>query len=760
MSGTSGGASGGDMRAMILRVAGTVGIFWALGAGCGTALGAARAHSPSETVAADTDGRAYLLANGGAASGRAANDGLICEESTATRREITRVMVHGRDTEAARRQEVAGLDAWIAKHPDDVFARLERLDQNAKQTERDAAIAEYKELLDRHPNDPAFEFLYAVTLVDTRTAEALERLKKIPADARIMPEVYLELEWIYRWGKFEDRSEGRKQLIAYRDACPNSLTRWQGVPMRDYATAELATKYAAQMRSRLKGERDVAWLTAWNTVWTLDFIGTPPEKQDELRTRIDEEVRQLRASIRSDEIEWLGTVKAGFHYADDKNSEREVADLIVSKYPESWNAEEIANVRWSKEHPFPKADAPAAEKYEFYRAVYERAKQRVKKEPTNSEFMWAQVTAMRQLYKLRTSLPAEKQASIEESLPVAELVDVGERLRTSLQGDVAWMSNPPGQFDIAEAYLDRGVRVDEVPQLIEEGRAAAERYRAYEGSDRTTEEVTKMYSDANAMRVLSGANLLVDAARQSGRPEMAKAAMEEMESLNYEKSEEPNIWKVKGKWAEVNGHKLDAMFMYRAAIDSRPKGFQMPPGDVDEVKESYARLWKELGGSDEGRQAWLTGVANAQVAGDARWEKASKDLPAWSLTDLQGKTWKLVDFKGKAMLINVWATWCGPCQAEHPYLQKFYELVKDRSDIQVVTFNIDDSAADVGPYMKDKHYTFPVLLAKDFVNDLLPLVSVPQNWVVDQESKWKWSEVGFNWEGNFDKEWMEKLGVK
>src|SRR5580692_4629226 len=152
MSGTSGGASGGDMRAMILRVAGTVGIFWALGAGCGTALGAARAHSPSETVAADTDGRAYLLANGGAASGRAANDGLICEESTATRREITRVMVHGRDTEAARRQEVAGLDAWIAKHPDDVFARLERLDQNAKQTERDAAIAEYKELLDRHPN--------------------------------------------------------------------------------------------------------------------------------------------------------------------------------------------------------------------------------------------------------------------------------------------------------------------------------------------------------------------------------------------------------------------------------------------------------------------------------------------------------------------------------------------------------------------------------------------------------------------------------
>src|SRR5580704_8388127 len=395
MSGTSGGASGGDMRAMILRVAGTVGIFWALGAGCGTALGAARAHSPSETVAADTDGRAYLLANGGAASGGAAsggaasggaaNDALICEESTATRREIMRVFGHGPDTEAAHRQQAVDLDAWIAKHPDDIFARLERLDWNFKRAERDAAITQYKELLDRHPNDPTYEFLYAVTLVDTRTAEALERLKKIPADAPIMPLVHLELEWIYRWGKFGDRNERKAQLVAYREACPSSLTRWQGIPMRDLATPELATKYAAQMRSRLQGERDVAWLNAWSTVWALDFIATPPEKQNALRGRIDEEVRQLRGSIRSDNLHWLVTMKEGFKDADDKSSEREIGDLIVSKYPESWSAEEIVNERWAKEHPYPKPDAPAAEKYEFYRAVYQRSKERVKKDPTNSE---------------------------------------------------------------------------------------------------------------------------------------------------------------------------------------------------------------------------------------------------------------------------------------------------------------------------------------------------------------------------------------
>ena len=530
------------------------------------------------------------------------------------------------------------------------------------------------------------------------------------------------------------------------------------------------------MRSRLAGERDVAWLTAWNTVWALDFIGTPPEKQDALRKRIDEEVRHLRGSIRSDELDWLYTLKEGFHYADDKDSEREVSDLIVSKYPQSWNAEQIANDRWFKEHPYPKKDAPVEEKYEFYRAMLERSKERLKQDPTNSEFMWSEFAAMRQLYKFRTSLPAEQQKSVEAAVPVTELVDAGERFRRrmpfrdqrrhfvhsriTLQGDVNWLSNPPAQFDIAEAYLDRHVRVDEVPALVAEGHATAKKYEAYTESDRYEEDMTKAFQDAQSLRVLLGANVLLDAARQSGKPEMAKAAVEEVESLKYEKVNDPTVWKVKAKWAEVNGRKLDAMFLYRAAIDSRPKGYQTPPGDVDEVQESYARLWKDLGGSDDGRQAWLTGVANAEVANDARWEKAKKDLPEWVLTDLQGKTWKLVDFKGKAVLINVWATWCGPCRTEHPYLQKFYDLVKDRGDVQLVTFNIDESAADVAPYMKENHYTFPVLLAKDFVNDLLPLVSVPQNWVVDRESKWKWSEVGFDWQGNFDKEWLEKLGVE
>src|SRR4029077_13962138 len=95
------------------------------------------------------------------------------------------------------------------------------------------------------------------------------------------------------------------------------------------------------------------------------------------------------------------------------------------------------------------------------------------------------------------------------------------------------------------------------------------------------------------------------------------------------------------------------------------------------------------------------------------------------------------------LLINVWATWCDPCRAEHPYLQKLYEKEKDRTDVQILTFTIDDEIGAVEPYIKDNKYTFPVLFARDLVKDLVPGVGIPQNWIVDANGKWLSTGPGF-----------------
>ena len=86
-----------------------------------------------------------------------------------------------------------------------------------------------------------------------------------------------------------------------------------------------------------------------------------------------------------------------------------------------------------------------------------------------------------------------------------------------------------------------------------------------------------------------------------------------------------------------------------------------------------------------------------------------------------------------------------PCRAELPKLQKLYEKVKDRSDLQILTFNIDQDLGLVAPFVKDKGFTFPVLPAYRFVEDLLEdLVSIPQNWLLDPEGAWRWSQLGYD----------------
>jgi thiol-disulfide isomerase/thioredoxin len=151
-------------------------------------------------------------------------------------------------------------------------------------------------------------------------------------------------------------------------------------------------------------------------------------------------------------------------------------------------------------------------------------------------------------------------------------------------------------------------------------------------------------------------------------------------------------------------------------------------------------LWKQMGGTEIAWKVWSQPpAAKIQELAESGWKKPAKPMPAFELADLSGKTWRLKNLEGRAVLINVWATWCGPCQAELPHLEKLYEKVKDRADLQILTLTIDEDLGLVAPFMKEKGYTFPVLPAYSFVAGLLDLVAIPQNWIVDTKGEWRWT---------------------
>src|SRR5689334_11992966 len=112
------------------------------------------------------------------------------------------------------------------------------------------------------------------------------------------------------------------------------------------------------------------------------------------------------------------------------------------------------------------------------------------------------------------------------------------------------------------------------------------------------------------------------------------------------------------------------------------------------------------------------------------WRERKVRLAELGLRDLGGHVWKLQDLDGKVALVNVWATWCGPCKKELPFVQKLHESLAGRSDVIVLSLNVDDDLESARQYAAEHHLTFPVLPGSDYVRQAVGKLSVPRSWIV------------------------------
>ncbi|MGD9180333.1 MAG: TlpA disulfide reductase family protein [Desulfobacterales bacterium] len=108
--------------------------------------------------------------------------------------------------------------------------------------------------------------------------------------------------------------------------------------------------------------------------------------------------------------------------------------------------------------------------------------------------------------------------------------------------------------------------------------------------------------------------------------------------------------------------------------------------------------------------------------------------PNFTLPDPDGQMVGLTDFRGKVVLLNIWATWCPPCVEEMPSMEKLYQELKDE-DFEILAVSIDESGAqDVLPFMKKHKLSFPVLLdAKGTIMALYRTTGVPESFIIDKD---------------------------
>jgi thiol-disulfide isomerase/thioredoxin len=162
----------------------------------------------------------------------------------------------------------------------------------------------------------------------------------------------------------------------------------------------------------------------------------------------------------------------------------------------------------------------------------------------------------------------------------------------------------------------------------------------------------------------------------------------------------------------------------------------------------------------EPAEAMVAGDPMAPVAshGDEQGGACMADAkPAnldFTMKDLDGKDVSLSSFKGKVILLNFWATWCGPCKAEIP---EFVELQKQygKDGLMVVGYSVDDEAPKARAFANEYKINYPVLLGlgREDVQDAYgPIWGIPASFIISRDGKVCQKHLGIAPKAVFEKE--------
>jgi len=505
---------------------------------------------------------------------------------------------------------------------------------------------------------------------------------------------------------------------------------------------------------------------------------TPVPEHPQLRQRVEQDLAGLKALDPKQHSQISYILGEGYKITGDKEAEK-AAQAMDQRQGAGMSKAFAAMNEWSKKNPYPKPGDPGEKRKAYYEARLAATEEWIKLTGDDSFMMYQRVLA---LAELPERLDSELLAAIDKCFEM-------EKVRKS-----SVVSTPSPRSRIATLYVRRGIRLEQAPDLVREGLEAASKRVEEMDNDLLFTPDRKEGEEASlwGQKTFGWATVL-DAYLQQKRFDKARDTIFEMErglrewktkvagwekkleSLPKDKPRDSGISRIEtavrnlptdeakyyealAKLAAAENRKLDALGFYQT-------GLRLAKAASLEYLENQWRrkaqaLWKELGGTTEGWQNWLEQLSAATSGTPSRpafdrWTKMERSLPEFQVTDLAGRTWKKSSLAGKTTFVNLWATWCGPCREELPYLEKLYQRVKDRQDVVLVTLNLDDSIGGVEPFMQENKYTFPVLLAKEVIDSYLGSWSIPRNWVVDRAGVLRFEQTGF---GRVDsEEWIKKM---
>lgn len=117
-------------------------------------------------------------------------------------------------------------------------------------------------------------------------------------------------------------------------------------------------------------------------------------------------------------------------------------------------------------------------------------------------------------------------------------------------------------------------------------------------------------------------------------------------------------------------------------------------------------------------------------------EVARHDAPGFVSENLRGGNTGLVDYRGKIVLLNFWATWCMPCRAEMPSMEALWKKYKEQGFVVVAISNDEGSKKRIETFSKLLDLSFPILLDPEGeVNELYKVSNMPTSFLLDRNGK-------------------------
>ena len=154
----------------------------------------------------------------------------------------------------------------------------------------------------------------------------------------------------------------------------------------------------------------------------------------------------------------------------------------------------------------------------------------------------------------------------------------------------------------------------------------------------------------------------------------------------------------------------------------------------------------------------ITNPGTSAASSALKGPKDRKAAPEFTLKDSQGVVVKLSDYTGKVVLLNFWATWCGPCKVEIPWFIEFESKFKS-SGFAVLGVSMDDDGwKSVRPYLGRMHMSYRVMIGDDaLVARYGGIESLPETLLIDREGRVAAKHIGLTSKGNYEQEIAELL---